>query len=74
MRVLLLNNGGFPDLENVKFPVEVEAEPSGDTGVDIKGSELLRVGATQTEEDPWDEDYDYYFSFLYGECVAVDED
>ena len=45
MRVLLLNDGGFGNAENVKFPVEVEALClTGGDCFKISGDELHRVG------------------------------
>lgn len=45
MRVLLLNDGGFGDADDVKFPVEVEAlRLTGDGFFLISRDELHRVG------------------------------
>jgi len=45
MRVLLLNDGGFGDAENVEFPVEVEALRLTDgSHFKISKDELHRVG------------------------------
>lgn len=48
MKVRLLNAGGFGGLEQVLFPVEVEAEPHylGKGAVKVWGYELYRVGAS----------------------------
>ena len=44
MRVKLLNDGGYGDADNVKFPVEVEVSIYCGDGVDVSGDELVRVG------------------------------
>lgn len=66
MKVLLLNDGGYGDMGNVVFPVEVEADPiKGEKtiiGFDISGAELYRIGASSSDLDPFDKDSDYYFS------------
>jgi hypothetical protein len=79
MKVLLLNSANYGDMQNVNFPVEVEATEAEATeaealGCYVKGSELLRVGATQTKEDPWDEDFDYYFSHFRNQFVKINQD
>lgn len=45
MKVMLLNDGGYGDMENVAFPVEVEADFWSTELVYIYSSELYRVGA-----------------------------
>lgn len=69
MKIKLLNDGGYGDMENVKFPVEVEAEPWGNDGFDVDGAELLRVGATEAE---WCAAEVYYFSASTGECEVLE--
>lgn len=46
MKVILLNDGGYIGLENVEFPVEVEAsrDPSGYLAR-VSKIELVKVGA-----------------------------
>lgn len=44
MKIKLLNNGGYGDMEDVKFPVEVEGANWEDSGFDVSGSEIIRVG------------------------------
>ena len=68
MKIKLLNDGGYGDIENVKFPVEVEAEPWSNDGFDVLGAELIRVGATAVE---WNACEVYYFSSFHGECEVV---
>jgi len=55
MRVLLLNDGGFSDAENVTFPVEVEALRRTDAGIfKIHKDELHRVGFVDfNSRDEW---------------------
>lgn len=71
MLVKLLNDGGYGDMENVKFPVVVDGVDYKGQGCDVLGSELIRVGVTVAEHG-WDQDYCYYF--YYGtECEVVNE-
>lgn len=44
MKVKLLNDGGYGDMADVKFPVIVDAARYG-CGFDVNASELYRVGA-----------------------------
>lgn len=72
LKIKLLNDGGYGDMENVKFPVIVEAEDFEGKGCDILGSELIRVGANN-DNDVWDHDYPYHFH--YGkDCEVIDEE
>lgn len=67
MRVLLLNDGTYGDMEAVKFPVEVEGRfVEGDrnhTLIEIHKDELLRVGADPVEWASF-EGTDGYCAFL----------
>ena len=72
LKVRLLNDGGYGDMENVKFPVIVEWLYSG-VDIEISGSELIKVGANNDDE-VWDDDYEYYFSLLSGEWEAINEE
>lgn len=49
MKVLLLNDGEYRSLENVRFPVEVEAEVNEDAPscINVLGSELIRIGGNR---------------------------
>lgn len=71
MKIKLLNDGGYDDMENVNFPVEVDAveykDGSDVDGYDVLGSELIRVGAN---EDGFEPDIEYYFVRVI-EAVAV---
>lgn len=72
LKIKLLNDGGYGDMENVNFPVIVEGEDFESQGCDILGSELIRVGATVTDHG-WDPDWKYHF--YYGdECEVVEDD
>lgn len=65
MRVRLLNDGGFGDMDRVQFPVVVEAcgfEPGGLDLYFVKGSELIAVGASIDCEDPYLSDREYPFA------------
>lgn len=44
MKIKLLNDGGYGDMDEVKFPVTVDATRYG-YGFDVNASELYRVGA-----------------------------
>ncbi|QHJ79732.1 MAG: hypothetical protein [Caudoviricetes sp.] len=50
MKIKLLNDGGYGDMENVKFPVEVEAEIKHGY-YNVSKEELYRVGAAGGEFD-----------------------
>lgn len=71
MKIKLLNDGGYAELKDVKFPVVVDGfEYDGlEHCVGVMGSELLRIGA--------DDEFMYDaadLSFLVGEeCEFVDE-
>lgn len=54
MRVLLLNDGEYRSLEDVKFPVEVEAEVDEDVAscINVLGSELIRIGGDRDNLNP----------------------
>lgn len=58
MKIKLLHDGGYGGMENVKFPVEVEATDWLGLGFDVPGSELIRVGATAKF---WDRTKSYYW-------------
>lgn len=48
MKIKLLNDGGYGDMEDVKFPVIVDAE-MGHGCFDVAASELYRIGANSGE-------------------------
>ena len=71
LKVKLLNDGGYSNMGNVKFPVIVEGEDYNGQGCDMLGSELVRVGASA--DDGWDLNWKYHF--YYGsECEVIDEE
>lgn len=70
MKVKLLNNGGYPGLGHVSFPVDVEVNNHYDAGFDVIGAELLRIGG---DDEHLDIDSDYYFSIGLGECEVINE-
>lgn len=72
MLVKLLNDGGFGDMENVKFPVVVEGVDYEGHGCTILGRELVRAGASNENYNVWDLDYSYYFNYGTA-CEAVNE-
>jgi hypothetical protein len=55
MKVRLLNDGGFFGLQQVKFPVEVEATSvitdAGNEAYGVPYSELIRIGANAKSFD-----------------------
>lgn len=58
MKIKLLNDGGYGDMENVKFPVEVEGKDWHGLGVHVSGAELIGVGADAEE---WDSNVSYFW-------------
>lgn len=68
LKVKLLNDGGYGDMENVKFPVIVEGEDFVGQGCNILGSELVRVGA----DGCWNLAHKYHF-FYGSECEVINE-
>lgn len=60
LKVKLLNDGDYGDMENVKFPVIVEGEKWDIYGFDVSVNELNKHGAKLTG------DYHLYFSLLRG--------
>lgn len=51
MKIKLLNDGGYGDMEDVKFPVEVLASRLYRGGALVSREELYRVGAKSGEFD-----------------------
>lgn len=69
MKVKLLNDGGYGDMENVRFPVEIDARPGANSGyVLITRDELYRVGATAEKFDVISR-----YAFLTGDHVEMPE-
>lgn len=68
MKIKLLNDGGYGDMDEVKFPVEVEAACglSSPGYVVISKEELYRVGAKARAFDVISS-----YTFLVGEHVEV---
>lgn len=68
MKIRLLNDGRYPGLESVSFPVEVEAEPFSH-GFRVSYAELERIGADMEcfydPEDP-------FWPFTKGEFEVVE--
>lgn len=58
MKIKLLNDGYYGDMENVIFPVEVEGEEWCGYGFDVLGSEIIRVGGNP---DCWNPEELYYW-------------
>lgn len=58
MKIKLLNDGGYGDMDNVNFPVVVEGVDWGGYGFDVKGSEIIKVTG---DAEGWDCDADYFW-------------
>lgn len=58
MKIKLLNDGGYGDMENVVFPVEVEATDWGGLGFDVSGAEIIRIGG---DREGWHSFEDYFW-------------
>lgn len=58
MKIKLLNDSQYGDMEKVKFPVEVEATDWLGLGVDIPGEELIGIGANPEQ---WDANAFYFW-------------
>lgn len=71
MKVRLLNDGGYGDMENVKFPVIVDGfydDLYGGAVIDVPVSELNKRGAKLMV------DGFLYFSVVQGECEVVEDE
>lgn len=75
MKLMLMNDGTYGDMDKVKFPVQVEGRPCPDGSphlFQVHLSELLRVGA---DPEGWSEskgEGSYYNFFLGSEVVVVE--
>lgn len=67
MKIRLLNDGGYGDMNYVSFPVTVDAVRWGN-GVRILGRNLIKRGAKNFNENEM-----YYFSLLEGEREVIEE-
>lgn len=59
MRIKLLNDGGYRDMDAVEFPVEVEATNRFGSGYEVSGAEILRIGGAV---DGWFRGNTYYWA------------
>ncbi len=66
MKIRLLNNGGYGELNHITFPIVVDGEWYKDTGFDVKEEEFHRYGL-----DEYDSNYPFYFSLIFGECEVL---
>lgn len=76
MKLMLINDGNYGDMEQVKFPVQVEGRPSpwGSPHIfQIHLSELLRVGADPEGWSEFQGEDGGYCNFFYGSEVLVVE-
>lgn len=70
VKVRLLNDGGYGDMENVKFPVIVDGFHDnlyGSAVINVHVSELNKCGAKLMV------DGFLYFSVVQGECEVINE-
>lgn len=71
MKIRLLNNGGYAGMENVIFPVEVDAMIRISNCL-VSNDELRRIGVDMLQfidpDDPW-----WPFRLENGECEVVEE-
>ena len=58
MKVRLLNSGGYAGMDNVKFPVVVDADGCSGNMCEVSGGELINAGACAYA---WDESRLYTF-------------
>lgn len=71
LKVRLLNDGGYCDMENVEFPVIVDGFHDnlyGGAVIDVHVSELNKRGAKLMV------DGFLYFSVVQGECEVINEE
>lgn len=69
MKIRLLNDGDYGDMDDVRFPVEVEGTCArGKVYCEVKGVELLKAGASHVSR--WDASYPYVF-ILGDECEVL---
>ena len=61
MKIRLLSDDGYMGMDNVKFPVEVDAEVDGICAT-VPESELHRIGCAEEFEDPDDPFWPFYGS------------
>lgn len=60
MKIRLLNDDGYMVLEDVNFPVEVEAEERASGYVYVKTDELVRIGGdSDLLDDPDDQTWPF---------------
>lgn len=70
MKIKLLNDGGYEDMDNVKFPVTVDAKKNKNHGnlYGVYGRDLISIGAKKF----FDKNYLYHFE-LGSECEVIEE-
>jgi len=73
IKVRLLNNGTYDGLEDVTFPVEVEAYAYNDTITEVPYKELLRISGSEKEFSGHGDKVGLYFS-LITECEIISQD
>lgn len=73
MKVRLLNDGGYGDMDHVEFPVLVDGVFHGrfdnDGYCEVFGSELIKAGASPASN--WDASYPYVFINV-DECEVIE--
>lgn|GEM_PF-3476183 len=68
VNAVLLGNGGYLGMGNVKFPVSVSATMIGSSGIMVSALELVRVGASRDEFSLSDD-----YCFVIGKDCEVEE-
>lgn len=70
MRIRLLNDGGYGDMDDVEFPAEVSARECEVSGLhEVSGAEIIRVGGTASK---WDSGHYYAWNCDVGEAEIVE--
>jgi hypothetical protein len=70
MKIRLLNDGGYGDMSDVKFPVEVDARIHAASGLhEVSGAEIIRVGGIASK---WASYHYYAWDCDVGEAEIVE--
>lgn len=70
MKIRLLNDGGYGDMDDVEFPAEVSARMCEVSGLhEVSGAEIIRVGGDASK---WGNDHYYAWDCYVGEAEIVE--
>lgn len=70
MKIRLLNDGGYGDMRDVKFPVEVDARIHAASGLhEVSGAEIIRVGGTASK---WESSHYFAWDCDVGEAEILE--